>query len=71
MFHCENYSKKRLLYWLFFVTWDRDFVLKANPAPSPEANRYIAEYSEEYNSEKVLREIYNSRDVITLDEMPK
>jgi len=59
--------------WQYFVLWDREMLLKpdSDPANNPDAggDGWSREYSDEYNSEKALREMYNSEYVITLDKM--
>ena len=61
--------------WQYFVLWDREMILKRDPDPvnNPEAggDGFLREYLDQYNSEKLLRETYNSGRVITLDEMPE
>ncbi len=47
--------------WLFYATWSGEFVTKFSN---------LAMYSEEYTSADMLRKVYDSEYIITLDELP-
>jgi len=59
--------------WQYFVLWDREMLLKPDPDPAnnPDAggDGWLREYSEEYNSEAKLKQVYNCGWVVTLEGM--
>jgi len=52
--------------WLFFCTWDREVILKPDLDNPPYG--LLREYLDDYNSEKLLRAVYNDPRVLTLEQ---
>jgi len=53
--------------WLYFCTWDREKLLKPDPDNQPWG--YLREVSEEYDSVKTMRAVYNDPRVLTLERV--
>ena len=52
--------------WLFFCTWNREYMLKPDPDNQPYG--LLREYSEKYNSAKTMYNVYNDPRVLTLEQ---
>jgi len=53
--------------WLYFCTWDREKLLKPDPDNQPYG--YLREVSQEYDSAKTMRAMYNDPRVLTLGDV--